>query len=76
MVTGSWIKYIYILNQEEHHKEKNLRNEYLQILHDYCVDYKEEYLFEFYDEDWWNCSAVIVVWIGTLGSIGGTATRF
>jgi putative transposase len=43
--------YKYILNQEEHHRVKNFRNEYHQILDDNGVDYINNYLFEFYDED-------------------------
>ena len=43
--------YKYILNQEKHHQEKNFRNEYFQILTDHGVDYNNDYLFEFYDED-------------------------
>ena len=41
----------YVLNQEEHHKEKKFRDEYLQILNDNGVDYNNDYLFEFYDEN-------------------------
>lgn len=41
--------YKYILNQEEHHKEKNFRKEYNQILDDNGVDYNKDYLFEFYE---------------------------
>ena len=43
--------YKYIINQEEHHMRKNFRNEYLQILIENGVEYHNEYLFEFYDED-------------------------
>ena len=39
----------YIMNQEEHHKAKTFRNEYLDLLKEFEVDYKEEYLFEFYN---------------------------
>ena len=40
----------YIINQKEHHKEKNFRDEYLKILTDNGVDYENDYLFEFNDE--------------------------
>lgn len=36
----------YILNQEEHHKKKSFREEYLEFLKEYYVEYDEEYLFE------------------------------
>lgn len=42
--------YKYILNQEEHHRVKKFRDEYLQILSDNDVEFKDDYLFEFYDE--------------------------
>ena len=38
--------YNYILNQEEHHKRKTFREEYLKFLKDFNVDYDEKYLFE------------------------------
>ena len=38
--------YNYILNQEEHHKKKTFREEYLKFLKDFNVDYVEKYLFE------------------------------
>ena len=40
----------YILNQEEHHKKKNFKEEYLEVLKTYDVDYKSEYLFAFFDD--------------------------
>ena len=43
--------YKYILNQEEHHKKKNFQGEYLQILNENGVEYNNDYLFEFYDQD-------------------------
>ena len=36
----------YIKNQEEHHKIKPFREEYVDILNHNYVDYKSEYLFE------------------------------
>ncbi len=38
--------YNYILNQEEHHKKKTFREEYLEFLKDFDVQYDEKYLFE------------------------------
>jgi putative transposase len=39
----------YILNQEQHHKKKTFREEYLDFLNKFDVPYDERYLFEFYD---------------------------
>lgn len=36
----------YIRNQEEHHKTKSFREEYLEFLKRYAINYKTEYLFE------------------------------
>jgi REP element-mobilizing transposase RayT len=36
----------YILNQEEHHKKKTFKEEYLQFLKDFEIEYDEKYLFE------------------------------
>ncbi len=41
--------YNYILNQEQHHKKKTFRQEYLQFLKQYEIEYDERYLFEWYD---------------------------
>jgi REP element-mobilizing transposase RayT len=42
--------YQYILNQEEHHKKKSFREEYLDFLKKNDVEYDEKYLFEWNDE--------------------------
>ena len=39
----------YILNQEEHHKKKTFKEEYLEFLNKFDVEYKEEYLFNWID---------------------------
>ncbi|MBS1919330.1 MAG: transposase [Bacteroidetes bacterium] len=39
----------YIMTQEEHHKNKTFKEEYLKMLSDFNVEYDEKYLFEFYD---------------------------
>lgn len=43
--------YQYILNQEEHHRKNKFREEYLELLRESAVDFKEEYLFEWYDRE-------------------------
>jgi REP element-mobilizing transposase RayT len=39
----------YILNQEKHHSKKSFREEYLEMLEAFEIEFKNEYLFEFYD---------------------------
>ena len=39
----------YIMNQEEHHKTKTFKEEYLKMLSDFEVEYDDQYLFDFYD---------------------------
>ena len=39
----------YIINQEEHHRVKTFKEEYLKMLIDFDVAYENKYLFEFYD---------------------------
>jgi putative transposase len=41
--------YNYILNQEVHHKKKSFKEEYLEFLKKFAVEYEEKYLFEWYD---------------------------
>jgi putative transposase len=36
----------YIDNQKEHHRKKTFKEEYIDFLKDFQVEYKEEYLFE------------------------------
>ena len=36
----------YILNQEQHHKWKTFRHEYLELLEKFGIEYDEKYLFE------------------------------
>jgi putative transposase len=38
--------YNYILNQEEHHKKQSFREEYIEFLNKFEVDYDERYVFE------------------------------
>jgi putative transposase len=39
----------YILNQPDHHRKKKFREEYLDFLNQFEIEYNEKYLFEFYD---------------------------
>lgn len=39
----------YVLNQETHHKKKSFREEYIEFLNAFEIEFKDEYLFEFYD---------------------------
>ena len=38
--------YQYILNQEEHHKKKTFRQEYIEFLKKFEIEYDEKYLFD------------------------------
>lgn len=38
--------YDYILNQEEHHRTKSFREEYLDFLHKFEIEFNEKYLFD------------------------------
>lgn len=38
--------YQYILNQEEHHRKKTFREEYLDFLRKFEIEYDERYLFD------------------------------
>ena len=40
----------YVLNQEEHHRKKTFREEYLGMLKKNEIEYKEEYVFCFFDD--------------------------
>jgi REP element-mobilizing transposase RayT len=42
--------YQYILNQQEHHKKKSFREEYLGYLKKYNIEFENQYLFKFFDE--------------------------
>jgi putative transposase len=41
--------YNYILNEEKHHKKKTFKEEYLEFLKKFEVEYEEKYLFDWYD---------------------------
>lgn len=42
--------YDYILKPEQHHRKKTFKEEYLDFLRKFEVEYDERYLFEWYDE--------------------------
>ena len=39
----------YIMGQEAHHRITTFRDEYLKLLEQFQMEYRERYLFEFYD---------------------------
>ena len=39
--------YNYILKQEEHHKKRTFKDEYIDFLEKYGIEYNHKYLFEF-----------------------------
>jgi putative transposase len=39
----------YILNQKAHHAKHSFKTEYIALLKLFGIDFKDEYLFEFYD---------------------------
>ena len=41
----------YIMNQQEHHKKRAFKEEYLDFLKKFDVDYDEKYLFDWVGED-------------------------
>jgi len=41
--------YRYIQNQEEHHKKKTFKEEYIQFLQKFEIEYDERFLFDFFD---------------------------
>lgn len=42
--------YNYILNQEKHHQKQTFKEEYLEFLEKFQIEYNEKYLFEWIDE--------------------------
>jgi putative transposase len=42
--------YRYIQNQEEHHTKRTFKEEYLQFLKKYKIEYDERFLFDFIDD--------------------------
>lgn len=44
----------YIENQELHHQKRTFREEYIQLLQKFGVEYKDQYLFDFLDIHSWE----------------------
>lgn len=42
----------YIQNQDEHHRKKSFKEEYIQMLNDFSLEYEEKYLFDFFDNQY------------------------
>lgn len=42
--------YKYILNQEEHHKKMTFKEEYLEFLRKFEIEYDKRYLFDFWND--------------------------
>lgn len=40
----------YIMKQKEHHKKQTFKDEYMTFLKNFAVEYKDEYLFEWIDQ--------------------------
>jgi len=40
----------YVMNQKEHHKKKTFKEEYLELLKEFDIVFKDEYLFEWCDD--------------------------
>ncbi|MGE0019143.1 MAG: IS200/IS605 family transposase [Draconibacterium sp.] len=40
----------YILNQQNHHSKRSFREEYIDFLRKFEVEYNEQFLFEFFDD--------------------------
>jgi REP element-mobilizing transposase RayT len=40
----------YIMNQKEHHRLKTFKEEYLEFLEKFEIEYNERFLFEFYED--------------------------
>ncbi len=39
----------YVMNQEAHHAKKSFRDEYLELLKKHQIEFKNEYVFEFFN---------------------------
>ena len=40
----------YVRNQSLHHKKKNFREEYIEFLKNFEIEYKNDYIFHFFDD--------------------------
>lgn len=43
--------YKYIKNQEEHHQKNNFKDEYINFLEKFDIEYNQKFLFDFIDND-------------------------
>ncbi|KYG72152.1 REP element-mobilizing transposase RayT [Roseivirga ehrenbergii] len=41
---------VYIMNQKDHHRKKTFKEEYIEFLNKYKIEFKDEYLFDWLDE--------------------------
>jgi REP element-mobilizing transposase RayT len=41
----------YIMNQKEHHKKQNFKDEYIQVLKNFSIEYDDQYLFNWIDQN-------------------------
>ncbi len=41
---------VYIMNQKDHHRKKTFKEEYIEFLNKYKIEFKNEYLFDWLDE--------------------------
>ncbi len=44
----------YIINQEIHHQKKSFREEYLEILRKNEIEFRDEYVFDFFEDIRWE----------------------
>ncbi len=42
--------YNYILNQEKHHEKRSFKNEYMDLLRKFEIEFKNEYLLEWLED--------------------------
>jgi REP element-mobilizing transposase RayT len=40
----------YVLNQEAHHRKNTFKEEYLDMMHKFQVEFKNEYMFDFFND--------------------------
>lgn len=41
----------YIMNQKQHHAKKTFKDEYLELLRNFEVDYQDEYVMKWFDDE-------------------------
>ena len=49
----------YIMEQEKHHAKRTFKEEYMDLLHKFEIDYNDAYLFDFYDNQLYNNKTLI-----------------